>query len=310
MSKNEFVYYNIDVQNKTPATVSATFNETRANDILDRSGDYNLGIIRFTLPQSAIPINHNADKILDTFTVGFTRGVFSTTRQVSYVNMGNSSNYIWTYQDITEAINTALYIAFVDLLALDGTITATQAPELVFNEQTGLFFLKIQTQFLTDVIRIQYNQEMHNYFQFPSVLSGVLYDIRYGSYGDNTDAGFIRYYQNYKTAILFTDLKNIIFETDRIPVQEEMIGGIVDKSINILTDFDPLQSDAGNATRLSFFPQGPIRWYGLNGDMPLRTIDIKIYYTTSTDDLKRPVLLKPYQFANVKLEFRRKDINV
>jgi len=76
----------------------------------------------------------------------------------------------------------------------------------------------------------------------------------------------------------------------------------------VLTDFEPL---AGSPDRgvVQYFPQGPLRWYNLLGNVPLRAITIQVVYTDERG-VTRPILVGYEDTFTLKIEFRRRELNL
>jgi hypothetical protein len=314
------IYFNIDVSNPEGIIDKpAKFSANRVDAVLNRSGDYRVAVVRFTIPTSRIPIRHTQD-VMNEFTVSIGKGGINFTEQVLSSDINNGTTEILSYQDITDAINSAWTRAFNQLKIAIPALTSTEAPKLVFFESSALFLIKLELAYYTDAIDIYCNDRMWEFFFFPSIyypdptVIGYVNDnkLQYKDNGVNTDLtlGYTFFYQPYQTSSLFEDLKRLYFETDRMPITGELIGGQDDKTQTFLTDFDPIQTPLQNKTRLSFFPQGPYRWYDLNGDSPLKDIDISIKYSVSTLDEQIQLTLRPAEFANIKLLFRHKDLNM
>lgn len=319
-ANSDNVYYNIDINNyEKIIDKPANFSANRVDHILERSGDYRVAVARFTIPTSRIPLRHSQD-VLDEFSVSIGKGGINFTEPVLSSDVNNGTTQILSYQDITDAVNSAWKRAFDQLKIAIPALTSTEAPKLVFFESSALFLIKLELAYYTDAIDIYCNDRMWEFFFFPSIYypdpSVVGYvnnnKLQYKDNGVNTDLslGYTFFYQPFTTATLFEDLKRIYFETDRIPITGELIGGQDDRTQTFLADFDPLQKPLENKTRLSFSPEGPFRWYDLNGDAPLKDIDINIKYSITTSEEEIQLKLRPNEFANVKLIFRHKDLNM
>ena len=110
--------------------------------------------------------------------------------------------------------------------------------------------------------------------------------------------------QEFSTLFLWTDLFNILFETSSIPVSTENLSSQTNKTRRIMTDFEPLQ-DISNRSAIQYYPQGPIRYYDLESNQPLRRIDLNILLSNKEGEIF-PLRLNSTDELSVKLEFRRK----
>lgn len=313
------IYFNIDIQNREIELKKAEFDSNRVDAVLKNTGSYRVAVERFTVPTSLIPIRHNQN-LLDEFSVSLSVGGINFTEQVLSSDIDNGTKFILSFQDITKPISLAFERAFSQLKIAIPALTSTEAPKLTMYESTALFLVRIPLSYYTDNIDIWIDDRMYGFFQFPTkyfpdpTVPGYVNSNKLDYYdnGINTDLtlGYTFFYQPFSTATLFADLKQFFFETDKMPIEGELIGGQRDKSRAILTDFDPIERPLINKTRLNFSPQGPLRWYELTGNMGLRNIDLRVFYTTTTDDIIRNIQLKKDEFCAVKLHFRKKDINL
>ena len=119
--------------------------------------------------------------------------------------------------------------------------------------------------------------------------------------------GGITYYvvkEEYPTLFLWNDLQKILLETDAIPVRQELLGTQTNKLRKIITNFEPLSS-INDRSQIQYFPQGPLRFYDLISDYPLRDMNLNIRWETK-DGRTFPLYLNEYDNATVKLYFKAK----
>lgn len=314
LNNSSNIYFNIDIRNNTNNTVEAKFNETRTTPVLDNPIEYRVCVNRFTIPGSLIPIRHSQD-VLNQFNISLGVGSTSYTEDVKSSDVDNGTNYIYSYQDVTRPITQAFERAFNNLKIAIPSLTSTEGPKVTFYESTSLFLIRIPLSYYTDNIDIYINEDFWAFFKFPSkkISPPVINDrqIKYYDNGINTDftLGYTFFYQPYRTSSRFTDLKQVFFKTN-INIDSEIIGSQNTNTVNILTDFDPLINATATDTRLSFFPQGPQRWYDLRSHHSLHNINLQIYYNVTTSDIIYPLLLDSDEFANIKLQFRKKNLNL
>lgn len=90
--------------------------------------------------------------------------------------------------------------------------------------------------------------------------------------------------------------------TNRLPIEGEVVGDGNEQK-KILTDF---VADPSSVVRdyLLYQPEGnAVRYYPLNSDQPLDSVDITVNYT-DINAITRPLLIKEGTSASIKLEFR------
>ncbi len=119
--------------------------------------------------------------------------------------------------------------------------------------------------------------------------------------------------QEFSTLSSWNDFTSLVFMTSSIPIKKENIGIQSDNGqpiqLPIFTDFE-VHTDVGNDLRrtIEYFPQGPYRMTSLNGNSPLKNIDLRIYWTDNFSNLY-PLMIPSHLQATVKILFRRKDAN-
>ena len=118
------------------------------------------------------------------------------------------------------------------------------------------------------------------------------------------EVNYIKVEQEFSTLFLWSDVYNILFETNSIPVSTENLASQTNITRRIITDFEPLQ-DIQNRSAIQFFPQGPLRWYDLESNTPLTRIDLNILWSTKEGKIF-PLRMNSTDELSIKLEFRRK----
>lgn len=179
------VYYDCVIPNHGAfGFVPAVFNEERVQDIVPKGSDYQLSVIRFSIPGYTIPL-----RIVDTlgtdantlaYSVTLTRGA-ATSGQIyiqwipeenfpiplSFDQPDSINNFqyysLFSYQYFVDLVNTAFATAFTSLGALGNQ---TAPPYITFNQSTALFTLVVQESYITDPtpIKIFMNQKLFLFF--------------------------------------------------------------------------------------------------------------------------------------------------
>lgn len=111
----------------------------------------------------------------------------------------------------------------------------------------------------------------------------------------------LEYKEAYKTTFARDFLNGIIITTGSIAIDGEIIAD-GDSKRRILTDFVIDPSSVGR-DYLVFSNQGGMRLYSVKSTEPLRRIDVQVSYQDIYGKV-RPLLIKPSQELNIKLEFR------
>lgn len=127
------------------------------------------------------------------------------------------------------------------------------------------------------------------------------------------------YTQQYNISSTWNSLQSIVFLTQSIPVQPEYIpnSAIVTNTGSfqttakfrpIITDFVPTLEEAGSTrSRFVYYPSGQFRLIDLQSQLPLRKIDISIYWQDQLGNLF-PVFISYNESDTIKLMFIRKSL--
>lgn len=169
------VYYNIIINhdpNFGNAPSPAIYNSTQTQKILDKSDDWHVAVIRFTIPGQEIPIFIcpiqegilQADRNLTPFSVTLRFSGTDFFQNLIYVpdnnqtpppppsqNNGKQSitpyYYIFTYQHFIDITNKALSDAFSALKTAFPLAPQTEAPYFIYNSTTQLISLVVETSY-------------------------------------------------------------------------------------------------------------------------------------------------------------------
>lgn len=109
--------------------------------------------------------------------------------------------------------------------------------------------------------------------------------------------------QDYTILNSFNDLDDIVFRTNSVPVTNEMIGAQRNILQQILTDFEVTESDF-DSSNIQFFAIGPLRYYPLNSNSEMRTLDLQVFWKNKSG-LEFPLFIAPGQKLTVKIQFRK-----
>lgn len=110
--------------------------------------------------------------------------------------------------------------------------------------------------------------------------------------------------QSYSNLAVINDFENLIFRSSQIPIVNEFLGTQKNVTRQILTDFIPTP-DSYDASKLVFYPQGPLRYYPLITNAEFRNTDLQLFWTNKAG-LEFPLYLLPNRQITVKIQFRKK----
>lgn len=123
-----------------------------------------------------------------------------------------------------------------------------------------------------------------------------------------------QYYQmqQYTSSIYsWQTLSSLVFISNTIPVNNEYIKGLSNDAIGevfrpILTDFEPDLS-IKNRDVLQYVPQAQYRYTELNGQSPLTTLQLSVYWQDNLLNL-HPILIPYGSVATIKSQFIKKSM--
>ena len=326
---SEHIYYNIDIRKPSDyeskdIPYQASFNETRVEPVLYRPSDYELAVVRFSIPSQNIPIfiwKENAFSV----SLKYLNFVFTTTLQFIPNSPGGSYDYygksIWNYQDLIDSMNVGLLASFNDFVS--GTTAfagkPTLPPYMIYTASTELCGLVAPIQYDTTIanpVYIYFNSNLANYFpalqNFGTADATLNKWIRVKDNFNNrsTIAGndYYTITEEYITLFLWNDLQKILLETDSIPTVPELLGSQTNKTRKIITDFEPL-SQVNDRSIIQFFPQGALRFYDLISNYPLTNMNVKIFWQDKLGE-QYPIYLNSTDNLTIKLYFKKKGVMI
>jgi hypothetical protein len=174
------VYHNISIANNTNKYQIATFKETRNVPILDKASNYEMSVVRFTVPGSDIPIfvfqydNQSPPQPVYkvNFRYEFAPGQFKNFAEYvpiinrnipNVLNQQAIANYIYSYQFFLDMINAAINTAFVAMKAAYPAITQTKTPFLAFTSENIIALHYQQSFSTTPAIKFYLSQSLVNF---------------------------------------------------------------------------------------------------------------------------------------------------
>ena len=350
-SEPNTIFYNAKVSNQTTTNVdNLIYTDNRASPILTNPNDWRVGVVRFNIPTSQIPLFRyyssfsnptvipGGEHIVTLRNVA-TNQYYSDELKLFSLNLSNPlDNTIYSISQYLTMLNASLQASFLALFAAGYPIN--RPPSMSYNPITKLFRLYVPVEYSIP------GQIIEIYVTYPIArLFGSLGNTLNASYpysgpGTNRFLWSVPFYtpalntviiggfsyvfleQEFQTVAKFNSIKNISFQVYGISTTAEYLssnasdiksqGQFTEQGADlvnfVLTDFELTNTQADQSS-IQFYPQGPLRWYDLNGNMPLRSIQIHLYYTDEFG-LKYPITIGYLDTFTLKLEFRRKTMNL
>lgn len=316
------IYYNITIKKDDTNQGRADFSENRVEPIVDNPSDYELAVVRFSVPATDIPImyfdSESGQQDKD-FKVSMTFDGVTETRDLiwipNHINP-NEKKAIWNYQEMLDMINVALLDCFTPLKAAKPLAPPTEAPYLTYDAVSELITLNAEQLYNTNgppTIKIFFNLQLFELMpSFQSFeqeeLAPLSHQLLVKDNKNNsaTIGGkpYFKMVQEYVTLALWNDLQGIVFASDSLPVENELQPSQTNVVRRIITDFEPL-SDINNRQSFQYYPQGPLRFYDLKSNYPLSQVDVKVFWETALGTLY-PIYIEDFQSLTIKILFRKK----
>jgi hypothetical protein len=338
------VYYNIRIVNRgDPSAVGqsqfsqAVYNVNRTSAILENPNDYELAVVRFSLPASNIPImvwgdqpydkKTNPSSKVDKYVISMSFDGADVSKVLNFIPNSSGNDFygdtIWNYQEIIDIINVAFLECFNDLKVLKPLAPPSSAPYMIYTATTRLCTLFApQTYDIGNpaippapppTIQVYFNSALYTLFpSLPSFEQEELEPLSHqliikNNFNNSTTIGGTPYYfmeQEYSTLALWNDFSKIVFETDTIPVEPEYQPSQNDTTRRLITDFEPVE-DINNREQIQYFGTGWKRYYDLRSHYPLKSIDIKAYWEDNDGKLY-PIYIGSDEALTMKILFRKK----
>jgi len=318
-------YLDITIKGETNTIKEAIFSATRAVPYLKNCNEWELGIVRFSVPSTTIPLfffnplweivvyygagNKKQQVLL--YDIGFS----------PFVNLGPYANKqpIYNVDDFIKMVNDAIKSAVLDLNADTGE--TYKPPQFVFNSGTGIISLFAPTIPYDDAATgaIGMNGALFEFFKSISATSykndPYFFDwfiFRVYNKLNNTETiggvEYIRMDGDASTIDNWEILTQIVVSCNSVPVCPEMRA--VDASAipvqkSILTDFN-FVGLLNNNLNIQFYNQGNIRWYDMVSAHELTRFDLEFNWGDVKGNVY-PLYILGNESANIKICFRKKE---
>lgn len=310
------IYYNIRINGEPNKLTIGKYSENRVVPIIQNPSDYELSIVRFSVPTTQIPMFFWLDNEWG-ITLSYDGNDYFEYLQFIPNSSSNPVNTIYVPQEFVDSINQAFTSIFTTLKTAHPAILSTAPPVMTYDPITDLLTLNVQQNYLVDGIKIFFNTQLNTllysfqniYTEYPP--SEKVYEIIIadrGGLNSSTLAGQPSYLmiQEYPTSFTWSTCTKIIFETSSIPVIRELDGSQRDITSARLTDFNVPSGVRYNRDPISFYPQGPLRYISMNSEYPLNRIDLAVFWQDKAG-INYPIYITGTEDISLKILFRKKQ---
>jgi hypothetical protein len=340
------VYYNIRIVKKQNELFSpAVYNVSRTSPIIDLPSNYELAVVRFSIPASNIPILvwgndpydpvSNSNSKVDKLSISLSFGGVDYTQVLEFIpnSSGNDfyGNTIWNYQEFCDIINQAFYKAFYADYPTNSVLRFPLAPPTIppylsYDATTQLCTLICEDTYSTgqawlggsptNTLKIYFNIALYQYF--PSFKSfeqeeqePLSHQILIRNTGNNTNAN---------DPDIPTDLIYMVQEYTTLALWNDFQTIVFETDhIPVEPEYQPSVNDITRRLLTDFEPLSSIndrqsfqyygdgwkRYYDLKSHKELNQIDLKAFWEDKEGNIY-PIYLGADEALTMKLLFRKK----
>lgn len=303
------IYFNINTKSKNRSVFQ--FDENRVQPILKNPSNYELAVVRCSVPSSSIPIQNwkaNRYKIgieyLGTLVEKYVEFVPNSAKGPLYPN---TIGQIWSYQEWCSIMSNCLTELHNDMVALNPAFPASTPILWKIQPDTNIMSLYCPAGYADPDVKLYFNWILLTESVFQAFLEQqdkyrIFIKDKLTNRTTYGGGGYIMS-QEYETTTLITNYDKLVFETNSIPVNPELLGTSINETRQVITDFDiaGLERDGLN---IQYFPKGPIRHYQLISKYPLHRIDLVILWQDTQGNLF-PIYLEEESQVSVKIQFKK-----
>lgn len=320
----QYVYYELMQYNNTNQPVAFNFTDTRTKPIIDDPSKWIMEIVRFEIPLDQVYIFQWQGNSY--FSVTLTYGTDNYQTYLIYVPVSSAGveagNYVWSYQQLADLINTALSTSFTALKTAHGGVSSTLAPFIVYTNTSQIFSLYVPQTYVADSISVYFNAPLYSlfnnfnrYHNSNADPNGKDYEIIVEDLKVNSSTSPTGYYimsQEYSSLYFMNDLNTIVLKSLNLSTRDQyvpsqIVGNSSDATQRIISDFQiqDLSSDAGNSRSFAQYQPSQYRELDLLGTNPLKIVDIQGVWKDNANT-ETPIYLSPGYQANVLIRFKRR----
>ena len=312
------IYLNLTKENNTNEEIPAKISDIRDTPIMEIPSEYALSVVRFSVPSFSIPLFVFRD---DAYYITLRHNGVDFQRVVIFdpgePTFAWKSQFVFGIYNFLRMINATFKAAFDDLKAAFPAAPQTVAPLAMYDPNNQLFSIKVQETYTeatsgADRIDMYFNDDLCIKFNaFPVLFLNLPnrkeWQVILENLGNNLVGTDVIMTQVRKAFSSLYDITGIVLTSNQIPIRSELLNS-GRSFIPILTDF-VISSDGPLADRIIYIPSAEFRMVDLIGGVPLKNIDISLFWIGRGGELY-PILLAPGENLSVKVLFIRKKFMI
>lgn len=313
-STQDNIYFNIqsDTQNRS----IFQFDANRVQPVLDNPSDYELSVVRFSIPSTSIPVMNWKN---ETYKIGIEFNGTLIEKYVDFVPNSdkpplyeNTIGQVWSYQEWCAIMSNCLTELHDQMVIAQPTFPATTPILWKIQPDTEIMSLYCPSGYADPNVKVYFN----NLLEAQSIFQAFAEDddtfriyikdkiTNRTTYGGG---GFIMS-QEYPTTSLISNADKILVETNSIPVNPELLGSKTNEIRQVVTDFD-IAGLVRDSLTIQFYPQGPLRYYQLKSSYPLYRMNVVVRWE-DVDGITYPIYLQENAQLSMKIHFRKKGSDI
>lgn len=306
----------------------AIYNSTKTEPIINNPSEYHLVIDRFNISGFLLPTYIYLPSEPGTVSLSYLGNIYNANlifdSRTTITETNDPSYYhIYEYQHYVDMINEAFKQAFSQIPIPP---IGSSAPYMTWDTDSQKFTLHAEKAFydetLAQPIGVYFNDTLYRVFPFFPYFeqTAIFWQFVIRDYRNNTEViggnDYLFLKQEAVGISYFNPVKGLVFTSQNIPVKNtytqinnnvqfqndsnaSSMGILIDFKIDIINSLDQRK-------QLLYVPQQNYRRLDLYGTLPLRSIDIQIYWTDLFGNIN-PLRIPKSQDANIKLLFIRKQ---
>lgn len=288
----------------------ATYIAHRDTPVINNPNDYYLRVATINMSSAGIPLF-----IMEPGTLSITINA-SQVFLTNFVLLASQPNHVYLYNQFLQGINAAF------VAANTAAATGQPPPVMIYNIDFNKFQLIIPTAY-TGII--YFNFALYGKFPgleaiFTGLTLGRSFNILFYDNGVNRFPAGVSASIAYDVVVMtyesigynnIVDIRSIQVVSNLMPVNQEYTSDIFNTSTNnflpIIAEFTLLTAVNPIENKIRYTDLGIQYYIDLNSDVPMRTVDFQIYYTTF-DNTRYLVVLAPFDRVDVKFNFIKKSL--
>jgi hypothetical protein len=313
--------------------VRAEYKENRTEAILAVPNEWEMGVVRFSVPSDNIPLFNflNNTYKVRLYDPAFPANVYIAF--VTYTTIHGPSPYgptfqpIFTYSEFIDRINVALSSAYAILKGVNAAFPGTlgNPPLLQYDPVSKIVSLYAEIAGWDNNVathplagRILFNESLLAYFPglqtniFPISFPGYTNIVVRSRVGNTVTYNTLQYYimqSDFIDVLNWDEVAQVVITTTSVPIipEQKAVGNNQNAVFQaLLTDFNFAGVGFREAGRLTFYNQANIRYYDMISDHPMTQFDLQFQFADLAGNIF-PIFISQGDSANIKILFKRKS---